>query len=124
MTEQFDSRNNNGPSQFTAQRRNRRRTMSKIITQKLTPPPALQNGQTVHLSSSSEEEWDHKPKPALEWDVFLYPNFVQCVDTALGEKESRGVYVDQEERMAASVEVDRQVGCLMNRMMLCHGSTS
>jgi len=104
--------------------------MSETITQKLTPPSALQNGQTARLSSSSEEEWDYKPKPALEWDVFLDPNLVRCVDIALQavealeEKESRGVYVDQEERMAADVEVDRQVGRLMSRMMLCHGSTS
>eukprot|EP00957_Ditylum_brightwellii_P176114 13410100-Ditylum_brightwellii.AAC.1 len=82
--------------------------------QKLTPSSALQNGQTAHLLSSSEEEWDYKPKPALEWDVFLDPNLVQYVDIvlqaveALEEKESRGIYVDQEERMAANVEVDRQ----------------
>jgi len=49
--------------------------MSETVTQKLTNPSALQNGQTARLSSSSEEEWAYKPKPVLEWDVFLDVNY-------------------------------------------------
>lgn len=68
-------------------------------------------------------------KPALEWDVFLDPNLVRKVDDAIAhaadlwEKE-KTARCDYASCIAADIDVERQVGRLMSRMMLAHGSTA
>mmetsp|Transcript_15330 Transcript_15330/g.33339 ORF Transcript_15330/g.33339 Transcript_15330/m.33339 type:complete len:1023 (-) Transcript_15330:1622-4690(-) len=73
-------------------------------------------------------------KPAaLEWDVFLDPSLVRSVDKAMqavedldeaGKLDDASSFDDLNARIAADVEVDRQMSRLMSRMMLAHGSTT
>jgi len=83
-----------------------------------------------YLSNSGDSFFDDEetktvsryPDPnsiALEWDVFLDPNIVEKVNVAI--KNARKI-IDLGKRIAAEVEVDRQVSRLINRMLLAHGS--
>ena len=56
----------------------------------------------------------------LEWDVFLDPSIVKHVDRAIQKAQA---CEDQQSRIAAEVDVERQVGRLISRMLLAHGST-
>jgi len=56
----------------------------------------------------------------IEWDVFLDPNLVAIVDNAMEQAQQ---CTDIEQSMVAEIEVDRQVGRLISRMLLAHGST-
>mmetsp|Transcript_25261 Transcript_25261/g.31062 ORF Transcript_25261/g.31062 Transcript_25261/m.31062 type:complete len:625 (-) Transcript_25261:590-2464(-) len=55
----------------------------------------------------------------LEWDVFLDPNIATKVCQAMSQV-SRST--DDQSIAAAEVEVDRQIGRLISRMLLAHGS--
>ena len=89
------------------------------------------------LTSDSGETSSKRParphKPALEWDVFLDPAIVRRVDMSLQavedmDRRDKDIMAsdsyDLNARIAADVEVDRQVSRLLNRMMLAHGSTT
>jgi len=67
-----------------------------------------------------------KAVPVLEWDVFLDPTLVKKVDAAINAAEQIQYDCDSDyqDQIAADIEVDRQVGRLINRMMLAHGSAS
>jgi hypothetical protein len=66
-----------------------------------------------------------KVNPTIEWDVFLDPSIVKQVDAAIHKMEQLdSTKVEQEEFIAAQIEIDRQVSRLVNRMMLAHGSTA
>ena len=67
-----------------------------------------------------------KDVPVLEWDVFLDPTLVKKVDAAMdaAEQVKHDESADYQDQIAADIEVDRQVGRLINRMMLAHGSAS
>lgn len=64
--------------------------------------------------------------PVLEWDVFLDPTLVKKVEKAMdmAEQVRNDPEADYQDEIAANIEVDRQVGRLINRMMLAHGSAS
>lgn len=52
---------------------------------------------------------------ALEWDVFLDPNIVHCVENLFKACDSNPFL---------EIEIERQISRLMNRMLLTHGSTT
>lgn len=62
--------------------------------------------------------------PTIEWDVFLDPSIVKQVDGAIHTMEKLGSDSQEDEIVAAQIEIDRQITRLMNRMMLAHGSTA
>ena len=64
--------------------------------------------------------------PVLEWDVFLDPTLVKKVEKAMdaADQVRNDANADYQDEIAADIEVDRQVGRLINRMMLAHGSAS
>jgi len=62
--------------------------------------------------------------PVLEWDVFLDPNLVRKLEKALAASDDEKENGEETASIAADVEVDRLVSCLVNRMFLAHGSTS
>lgn len=62
--------------------------------------------------------------PALEWDVFLDPNLVRNLERALEVADECKMAYEKASRVAASANVERLTGCLINRMVLSHGSTS
>lgn len=74
-------------------------------------------------TSSSD---DRNGAPVLEWDIWLDPTLVKKVEAAMDVAEhfQNDENADYQDQIAANIEVDRQVGRLINRMMLAHGSAS
>lgn len=64
--------------------------------------------------------------PVLEWDIWLDPTLVKRVEKAMdvADEFQHDENADVQDQIAAEIEVDRQVGRLINRMMLAHGSAS
>lgn len=65
-----------------------------------------------------------KPRPPLEWDIFLDPAIAKRADQALQEADKAKHTGNAEVFTAAQIEADRQIARLVNRMILAHGSTA
>lgn len=65
-----------------------------------------------------------KPRPPLEWDIFLDPAIVKRADGAFQNAHDAKQSGNVEAATAAEIEVDRQIARLVNRMIVAHGSTA